>query len=52
MRRHFKHAGGVRIPEKVPTLTVILKLCRALNPTPGELISDFTAASIKRLRFD
>lgn len=32
--------------------SLILKLRRALNPTPGELLSDFTAASMKRLRFD
>ena len=46
------YASQVERAEKVPTLTVILKLCRALNLTPCELLSDFTAASIKRLRFD
>ena len=30
----------------------ILKLCLALNLTPGDLLSDFTAASMKKLHFD
>ncbi len=46
------YASQVENGKKVPSLTVVLKLCRALNLTPGELLSDFTAASIKRLRFD
>jgi transcriptional regulator with XRE-family HTH domain len=46
------YASQVERAEKVPTLTIILKLCLALNLTPGELLSDFTAASMKRLRFD
>lgn len=37
---------------KSPTLTVILKLCRAFDCSPGELLSDFTPSVIKRLRFD
>jgi hypothetical protein len=32
-------------------MAVVLKLSLALNLTPGELLSDFTAASMKRLRF-
>jgi transcriptional regulator with XRE-family HTH domain len=36
---------------KSPTLTVILKLCRALDCTPGELLADFTTGALKRLRF-
>ncbi len=46
------YASQVENGKKVPSLTVVLKLCRALNLTPGELLSDFTSASIKRLRFD
>jgi transcriptional regulator with XRE-family HTH domain len=37
---------------KVPSLTIILKLCRALNIVPGALLSDFTGSTVKRLRFD
>jgi transcriptional regulator with XRE-family HTH domain len=37
---------------KSPTLTVILKLCRALECTPGELLADFTTGALKRLRFE
>jgi transcriptional regulator with XRE-family HTH domain len=37
---------------KSPTLTVIVKLCRALDCAPGELLSDFTTGALKRLRFD
>lgn len=36
---------------KVPSLTVVLKLCRGLDCSPGELLSDFTPAALKRLRF-
>lgn len=36
---------------KSPTLTVLLKLCRALDCTPAELLADFTPAVLKRLRF-
>jgi transcriptional regulator with XRE-family HTH domain len=46
------YASQVENGKKVPSLTVILKLCRALNLAPGELLSDFTSASINRLRFD
>ena len=37
---------------KVPSLTIILKLCRALNIPPSDLLSDFTMSTVKRLRFD
>jgi transcriptional regulator with XRE-family HTH domain len=46
------YASQVENGKKVPSLTVVLKLCRALDLTPCELLSDFTSASIKRLRFD
>ena len=46
------YASQVERGRKSPTLTVILKLCRALECTPGELLSDFTPALLKRLRFD
>ena len=44
--------GQLERGQKSPTLSVILKLCRALDCTPGELLSDFTPAILKRLRFD
>jgi transcriptional regulator with XRE-family HTH domain len=37
---------------KVPSLTIILKLCLALNILPADLLTDFTMAAMKRLRFD
>lgn len=45
------YASLVERGKKVPSLTVILKLCRALECTPGELLDDFTTAALKRLRF-
>jgi len=46
------YAGQVERGQRVPSLTVILKLCRALDCSPGELLADFTPALLKRLRFD
>ena len=46
------YAGQVERGTKVPSLTVVLKLCRALDCTPGELLADFTPTTLKRLRFD
>jgi transcriptional regulator with XRE-family HTH domain len=46
------YASQLERGEKVASLTIILKLCLALNLTPGELISDFTPASMKKLRFE
>lgn len=37
---------------KSPTLTVILKLCRALECTPADLLADFTSGALKRMRFE
>ena len=31
---------------------LILKLARALEMTPSDLLTDFTMAAVKRLRFD
>lgn len=33
-----------------PGLFVILRLCRALHLTPGELLDDFTVSRLRRLR--
>jgi transcriptional regulator with XRE-family HTH domain len=44
--------GQLERGQKSPTLTVILKLCRALDCSPAELLGDFTPSVVKRLRFD
>jgi transcriptional regulator with XRE-family HTH domain len=46
------YASQLERGRKAPSLTVILKLCRALDCLPGDLLADFTSAVIKRLRFD
>ena len=46
------YANQVENGKKVPTLTVILKLALALEVTPSDLLTDFTMAAMKRLRFD
>jgi transcriptional regulator with XRE-family HTH domain len=43
------YASQVERGRKVPSLTVVLKLCRALDCAPGELLSDFTPSAIRRL---
>ena len=45
------YAGQVERGAKAPGLSVVLRLCRALDCTPGELLADFTPAVLKRLRF-
>jgi DNA-binding Xre family transcriptional regulator len=44
------HEAG--ITTSYTTLPIILRLCRALDCTPGELLSDFTPAVLKRLKFE
>jgi transcriptional regulator with XRE-family HTH domain len=46
------YANQVENGKKAPTLTVILKLARALDTTPAELLADFTISAMKRFRFD
>lgn len=36
--------------DNVPTLTVILKLAKALNIDAGDLLAEFTAPMLKRLK--
>ena len=43
------YASQIERGKKSPTLTVILRLCLALDCTPGELLSDFTLPTIRRL---
>jgi transcriptional regulator with XRE-family HTH domain len=49
---YTSYANQVENGKKVPTLTVILKLARALEMTPSDLLTDFTMAAVKRFRFD
>ena len=43
------YAGQVERGAKVPSLTVVLQLCRALDCSPGDLLSDFTPATLRKL---
>jgi transcriptional regulator with XRE-family HTH domain len=43
------YAGQLERGAKVPSLTIVLQLCRALDCTPGELLGDFTPAAIRKL---
>lgn len=43
------YAGQVERGTKVPSLTVVLQLCRALDCSPGELLSDFTPGMLRKL---
>lgn len=44
------YASLVERGRKVPSLTVILKLCRALDCAPGDLLADFTPSALRRLK--
>lgn len=44
------YIGFVERGENVPTLTVILKLARALNVDAGELLAEFTLSTLKRMK--
>jgi len=44
------YAGMIERGRKTPSLTVVLKLCRALECSPGELLSDFTPSSLRKLK--
>jgi transcriptional regulator with XRE-family HTH domain len=46
------YCGQVERGLRVPSLTIILKLCRALDCTPSELLAEFTPAVLKRLRLE
>ncbi|HEY2090385.1 MAG TPA: helix-turn-helix transcriptional regulator [Thermoanaerobaculia bacterium] len=43
------YVGFVERGENVPTLTVILKLARALGVDAGDLLAEFTLPTLKRL---
>jgi transcriptional regulator with XRE-family HTH domain len=46
------YASHLERGEKVPSLTIILKLARALEVTLGDFLSDFTPSVMKRLPLD
>ena len=44
------YVGQVERGDKVPSLTVVLKLARGLEVTPAELLSGFSASILRTLR--
>jgi transcriptional regulator with XRE-family HTH domain len=44
------YIGFIERGENVPTLTVLLKLAKALNVDASELLSEFTVATLKRMK--
>jgi transcriptional regulator with XRE-family HTH domain len=38
--------------EHVPSLTIVLRISLALDILPGDLLSDFTKSTMKKLRMD
>ena len=44
------YVGFVERGENVPTLTVILKLAKALNVDAGDLLAEFTLPTLKRMK--
>ena len=41
------YIGQVERGDKVPSLTVVLKICRALNTVPAEMLEPFGAAVLR-----
>jgi len=44
------YIGFIERGENVPTLTVLLKLAKALSVDASELLSEFTLATLKRMK--
>ena len=44
------YVGFIERGENVPTLTVILKLARALGVDASELVSEFTLPTLRRMK--
>jgi transcriptional regulator with XRE-family HTH domain len=44
------YVGQVERGDKVPSLTVVLKLARGLSVPPGDLLAGFTTSVLKSLR--
>lgn len=47
---HENYVSRVETGTQEPGLFVLLRLCRALNIAPGELLEDFSLRALKRLR--
>lgn len=47
---HENYVSRLETGEQEPGLFVLLRLCRALSITPGELLEDFTPSRLRRLR--
>ncbi|HVR37634.1 MAG TPA: helix-turn-helix transcriptional regulator [Thermoanaerobaculia bacterium] len=45
------YLGFIERGENVPTLTVLLKLARALGVDASELLAEFTLPTLKRMKF-
>ncbi len=43
------YAGLVERGQKVPSLTIVLRLCLALECSPGDLLGDFTMTALRSL---
>ncbi len=46
---HENYISRLETGEQEPGFFVILKLCRAFETTPGELLADFTLPALRRL---
>ena len=44
------YLGFIERGDNVPTLTVILKLAKALDVDAGSLIAEFTRSTLKRMK--
>lgn len=44
------YIGFIERGENVPTLTVLLKLAKALNVNAGDLLAEFTVSALKRMK--
>jgi transcriptional regulator with XRE-family HTH domain len=44
------YLGFIERGDNVPTLTVILKLAKALNVDAGDLVAEFTLSTLRRMK--
>lgn len=47
---HENYLSRLETGHQEPGLFVLLRLCRALDVLPGELLEDFTPSALRRLR--
>jgi len=50
LRLRENYVSPLETGEQEPGLFVILRLCRALDGRPGQLLDEFTPAALKRVR--